>query len=145
MLPHPIRKVDKCPKQISVLSLSTRRGEVLCKATRLNTRLQELEGKADAPTCVDPAQRMMQKLEALDPDFKIHHFALIDLVDEPYTLQEEQATLEEHDDNVAQLTARIQQSITIILCPAHSASSDSNTCKVSFRRLLHLRKNLSCQ
>jgi len=40
------------------------------------------------------AQQMKQKLETLDLKFKVHHCALIDLIDDQETLQKEQDTLD---------------------------------------------------
>ena len=76
--------------------------------TCLTTRLKDLESKVDQPTTLDPAQRMTQKLNTLDSEFKTHHYALINLNDVEESLQKEQDALDEHDDDVTALAVRIQ-------------------------------------
>lgn len=44
----------------------------------------------------------------LEDDFKQHHFALIDLVDDETVLEAEQAMMDKHDADVADLTVRLQ-------------------------------------
>ena len=90
-------------------TLRKRRGIVRASITRLTNRLKDLESDTDKPTALDLAQGMTRKLEALDLEFRTHHHALIDLIDEEETLLTEQQTLDEHDDVIAELSARIQQ------------------------------------
>lgn len=95
-------------------SLSTsqkRKGIVRASLTRLRTRLSELESTPDTQ------QRLMTKLEALDKDFKVHHFTIVDLTEEEEALKGEQEALDGHDDDVAQLGVRIQQLISTLSTP----------------------------
>lgn len=78
---------------------------------------------------------MSKKLETLDSEFKVHHYALVD-GDE--ALSKEQEVLDEHDDDVANLASRIKLLIT-----ACSSSQESSSRRLASRRLTHLAKNLS--
>ena len=59
---------------------------VRASITWLSTHLKDLESKADQPATLNLAQHMSQKLESLDFDFKLHHYALMDLIDNPETM-----------------------------------------------------------
>ena len=41
---------------------------------------------------------MVKRLESLDADFKQHHMALIETIEEEEKLTEEQSLLDDHDD-----------------------------------------------
>ena len=92
----------------------------------------ERHGQTDA---LNLAQGMAQKLETLDNDFRTHHHALVDLIDDEGALSEEQGMLDGHDDSVAELSARIRRLIS-----ACTPSSDHSSRKVSSRRLSHLQR-----
>ena len=100
--------------------------------------LKDLESKVDQPATPDLTQRMKKKLDTLDSEFKTHHYALIDLIDDEETLQKEQDVLDEHDDDVTVHAVRIQQLLTNC-----ASSSDSSSRKIASRRFAHLQKNLS--
>jgi len=53
------------------------------------------------------AKQMLKSLENVDSDFKTHHLALIDLLEEEEDLEREQQVLDEHDEIVTALFARI--------------------------------------
>ena len=57
----------------------------------------------------------------LDANFKLNHFAIIDLVCDEF-LNIEQAVLDDHDDKIADLVLRIQQ-----LSPDSAPPSPSTT------------------
>ena len=80
---------------------------------QFNTKLKDLEGKADQPGTLDLTQQMKLKLESLDKDFKTYHYALVDLIDDEATLASKQESLDNHDDEMAILTVRVQQLITL--------------------------------
>ena len=122
-------------------SLSTsrkRRGVIRASLTRLRTKLSELEGTLEQPGTVDAAKRLLTRLEDLDKDFKVHHFAIVDFIEDEESLQGEQEALDNHDDDVTQLGVRLQQLIS-----ACSSPSDSNPRKVPLKRLSRLQKILS--
>ena len=117
-------------------SLSThKRSKGVTKAsiTHLTTRLRDLEADPSQPSTVDHAQRMRQKLDDLDAEFRGHHRNVINLTDSEDSLTREQDALDEHDDLVAELALRIQQLISS--CTA----SDVTARKVATRRLAHVR------
>ena len=68
-----------------------------------------MESKADQPTTLDLARQMSQRLENLDSDFKLHHYPLIDLIDDTETILKEQDILDGHDDKMATLYTRIKR------------------------------------
>ena len=110
-----------------------RRGVVRASITRLRNRLSELEGSLD----LDQARSLTSRLQTLDAEYKVHHYAIIDLLDDETALENEQETLDEHDDHVAQLVIRIEKIV------ATCSSTDSNQTKIDFKRLKHLEKRLS--
>ena len=95
--------------------------------------LKDLENKADQSTTLDLARQMSQGLESLDSDFKLHHYALINLIDDAETTLKEQDILDGHDDEMATLSTRIKQ--LIVVCDSSS--------KFGPRRLAHHERNLS--
>ena len=129
--------------EATTLSLSNckkRRGVVRASITKLTTKLKDLESKADQPGTFDLAQQAKKRLETLDSDFKTYHYSLVDPIDEKdeAALKNEQETLDNHDDEMAVLTIRVQQLIT-----ACAPTSDTNPCKIASRRLARLQKSLS--
>ena len=114
-----------------------RRGVAKASITRLSTRLKDLEADVSQPATIDHAQRMQQKLDTLDADFRAHHHNIVDLTDSEDSLAREQDVLDEHDDLVAELAGRIKQLITAC------SSSDTTPHKIAARRLAHVRKTLS--
>ena len=76
--------------------------------TRITTKLKDLEDKTDHASTSDLAQGMARKVESLDTEFRKHHFELVDLVDDEEALSREQEILDDHDDDVAELTTRIK-------------------------------------
>ena len=97
-----------------------------------------MEGDVGRPATFDLAQRLSQKLDVLDSEFRTHHHALIDLVDDQETLRKEQSTLDDHDDLVTDVAVRIQQLIN-----ACSSTPEVSARKIASRRLSHLEKTLS--
>ena len=78
------------------------------------------------------------RLDVLDSEFRTHHHAIVDFIDDEEALQREQSTLDEYDDCVAELAARMQQLISVC-----TSSSDSSPREIASRRLSRLQKNLS--
>ena len=87
--------------------LRRRRGVAKGSITRIETRLAELEGNSSRPNVHDSARQMLAQLKEHDTDFKRTHLTLIDLIEDEDALFDEQATLDDHDDQVASLTVRI--------------------------------------
>ena len=119
-------------------TLRKRRGVVRASITRLSTRLKDLERKSDQPASFDLSRQMSQRLETLDSDFKLHHYAFIDLINDIETMLKEQDIPDGHDDEMATLSTRIKRLIVV-----SDSSSESGPHKIASRRLAHLERNLS--
>lgn len=50
--------------------------------------------------------------KCLDAEYKIHHYSIVDLTDDEGALETEQAALDDHNENIAQLRIHIQHLIT---------------------------------
>ena len=83
-----------------------KRGTVKASITPLLTRVGELETAVDQADTLDHAQRSLIRLESLNSEYKVHHFALIDLIEDEAVLQREQENLDNHDDIVSDLSVR---------------------------------------
>ena len=116
------------PFRKTLTTFRKRRDVVRASITCLSTRLKELERKIFDPTTLDLVQLMSRKLESLELELKVHHHALIDILDDEEDLQTEQDPLDQHDE-MSVLVARIQRLITNC-----SRSSNSISCKVVFRK-----------
>ena len=55
------------------------------------------------------AKRDKYKLESLDSEFKVHHYAVVDVLDKPEDFAKEQEVLDEHDDSIAEVSIRMQK------------------------------------
>ena len=124
-----------CRKWMSVLR---KRGIVRASITRLSNRIKKLGGKVDQPSTFDLTKRDKDKLESLNSEFKVHHYAIVDILDKSKDLTKEQEVLDEHDVSIAELIIRMQKVISVC-----AAASDPNPCKIQSRRLAHLEKSLS--
>ena len=117
-----------------------KRGTVKASITRLLAHVGELETAVDQPDMLDHhAQHSLIRLETLNSQYKVHHFALIDLIEDEAILQREQENLDNHDDVVSDLSVHIQRLINS--CTTATMSPDIRK-KTSLRRLEHLQKNL---
>lgn len=86
-----------------------RRGIARASITRLVVPVSELESKPSlSPAEHLAAQQLSQKIEKLDAEFQTHHLAMVDHL-EGESLVTEQAVLDEHDDQLADLTIRVRQ------------------------------------
>ena len=127
--------------QEAISSQRRRRGTTKGSITRIRNRLRDLSEQVTegSPSeVISHAKLLLNKLETLDTDFKKCRFALIELIEEPGVLDQEQKTLDEHDDEVAVLTVALQQLIT-----AHSQSASSGLCKAASRRLARVNTSVS--
>ena len=92
----------------SLTNAKKRRGVARASLTRLTNRLKDLEGESAEHKTLELAQRMSQKLSDLDSEFRTHHHALIDLIDDEDALAKEQEVLDTHDDLVAELSVCVK-------------------------------------
>ena len=98
--------------QHTLSTLRRRRGITKASITRLPTCLKDLEGDITRPWTNDHTQKMQQKLDALDAEFRSHHQGIVDLINSEDSLTGEQNTLDEHDDLIADLSVRVNQLLT---------------------------------
>ena len=89
-------------------ALKRRRGAIKASITKLATKVAELEDKEPNPTIVTHAQQLSKRLENLDSDYKTRHFAILDVIEDEGQLTTGQETLDQHDDDIADLSLRIQ-------------------------------------
>ena len=89
-----------------------RRGVVKASLTKLGTKLTDLEGDSTVPTLLESAKNLADKLDTLRQDFKTHQLAIIDR-NEGEALAGEQQVLDDHDDQVSELSVRIQRLINL--------------------------------
>ena len=74
-----------------------------------------MEGKIDQLSSIELASGLSKKLERIDSEFRTHHFTLVDVIEDEETVLREQEILEDHDDEIVALTARIKQLMGCIL------------------------------
>ncbi len=119
-----------------------RRGVAKASITRLDTRVAELESKAEL-TAEDglTAQHLSQRLNALGAEFKSHHLAVIDIIDED-ALEGEQAILDENDDRISNLTMRVQRLVSSSPSSTSPLSTRPDPSHCLSKRLSHLDKEL---
>ena len=120
-------------------AIRRRRGVVRGSITRLRSRLSELKGKTDELDTPSHARRMAQRLETLDSEFKNHHYVIIESLEREEDLTREQNILDEHDEEIAQLSVSIE--MLIASCPP-TPSSDTSGRRLIARKLAHLKKKL---
>ena len=72
-------------------------------------------------------QRLAKKIESLDEEFKNQHFILVELLDQEDDLTKEQAALNEHDDQVADLSDRAEQLRLLVMEPTCSLERTPTT------------------
>ena len=122
-----------------IRSVKKKRTVIRGQVTRIRTRLAQLNAKEDEPETSSHAWRMATRLEDLDAEFKIHHLALVDLIESDDELEKEQGVLDEHEDQVADLVVRIERLIS-----SYSSIADGNLAEQSRvvlgRKLAHLTK-----
>ena len=90
-----------------------RRGVVRASLTKLRTKLIDLEGDTTIPTLMESARNLADKLETLRQDFMTHQLAIMDRTNEEDALADEQQVLDNNDDQVSELSVRIQRLITL--------------------------------
>ena len=121
----------------TIATVKKRRGVARASLTRLTNRIQDIERESGEPKTLELAQRMAQKLTDLDAEFRSHHHALIDLIEDDDALSREQETLDAHDDLVTELSVRIKRVIA-----TSSPSMNESARRIASRKLAHLQKSL---
>ena len=96
--------------------------------TCVTTKVREGEArKDDDPGIADLSKKLKEKLESLDSDFRNHHFTIIDLLEEESDLECEQTILDQHDDEVLDLTTWLDVLVDTSLRPQSSTLSVTKT------------------
>ena len=119
--------------QCALSSNKNKRGVVRASVTRLHTRVGELEGSGEDTDTTDQARRLTTLLQTLVEEFKVHHYAVIDVIEEEGDLAKEQDILDKFDDNVAQLLARLEK------LSSKEPSAGSSLSKSTTKQLKHLQ------
>ena len=114
-----------------------KRGVTCSTITKLGTQLSLLEGASHGPETADKAKRLATRLEALFEEFKVHHFSVLDLLEEEEDLAEEQEVFDCEDEKVTQIAARLER------LTSASTSSGPGQFKKEFNHLKRLEKGLS--
>ena len=96
----------------AITSARRMRGTAKASLKHLDGRIADLEGR-DELTIDDrlSSQQMLQKLSSVESDFKTHHLALVDLLDEE-ALEGKQLVLAETDNKKASLTIHLQRLVS---------------------------------
>ena len=123
--------------------LKRRRDTVTASIASLATKLTDSVTDKTDPVSLSIAQSLTHKLESLDAELHAQHYKILDLIDEADadTSVLEQKVLDQHDDEVTTLKARLAtfiESCSLASCP----STDPNLLKVTTCKLTRLEKNL---
>ena len=121
-------------------TVKRKRGVLRGQITRIRTRLTQLSAKTDEPQTVSHARRMANKLEELDVEFKSHHYALVELIKSDKDLAREQAILDEHENEFADLVIQVEELISSCN-PSSDAVSNENR-SILCRKLAHLKNQV---
>ena len=114
-----------------------KRGVVRASVTCLHTHVSELEGSTDNPETTDQARRLTTRLRTLAEEFKVHHYTVIDLIEDEGDLAKEQETLDNFDDDTAQFITRLEK------LASKPPSTGPSTSMVAIKHLRHLQRRLS--
>ena len=96
-------------KPTTLASARKRRGVVRASLTRMEDRVARWEEKEELTHSENlAAQRLLDKVNVLDQEFKGYHYAVVDFVEEESVLEHEQAIFDEHEDRVIDLIDRLQ-------------------------------------
>ena len=121
-------------------TLKKRRRVSHASNTCLTTRVREAETRKDDLGIADRSEKLKENLESLDTDFRNHHFAIIDLLKEESDLEREQTVLDQHNNEVLNLTTQLDLLINTSPRPQPSMLSVTKT---AGRRLKHLCKSFT--
>ena len=121
-----------------------RRGVASGRLTRLDTRLRDLEKRDDLSlaVCLESARQMRPKIASINSEFREHHSALVDMLDDDGELDKQQRVIDNHDDQVTNISARVECLINCLSAlPPTRLSMDQRN--VSLRFLHQVDKGLS--
>ena len=116
-----------------------RRGVSRGSITRLTKKVTELEKRGPDPKTLITARQVTKDVQTTSTDFKEKHLSVVDLLERDADLEAEQIVLDEHDEIVADLLARLDVLVTRLSSP--EAKDDPR--EISKKRLTRLEKKLS--
>ena len=124
-----------------IAGIRMKRGVVRASITQLTNRIDEVERMRDRDAALCHAQRVSAKLSELDSAFRSLQFKLIDLTDaeDVDSMDKEQGIMNEHDDNIDNLTIRIQQLLVVL----EANGPSSSTRRLLVRKLTRLEEALT--
>ena len=73
--------------------------------------MRDLEASIGDPEVSETAHSYKERIAALNAEFKMHHYNVVDAVESEAALADEQAILDEHDEAVNLLTSRSKLSL----------------------------------
>ena len=126
--------------EAAIATQRKKRGVVQGSLNQLRSWIRELESKTEHPDTPARGHRIVEKLKELGTDFKAHHFALIELIDDERDLTNEQEIFDKQDDDMANLTVSIER----LLSASTSTLPSINDSGLRFisQNLQHLQKKL---
>ena len=83
-------------------------GVVTASITRVSNHLKVLEVLLNHPESKDQLHSLLERLNVLDSEYKQHHFAIIDQIDDDEELGQEQEKFDQHDDHIVELTVSLK-------------------------------------
>ena len=98
-------------------TLKRRRDVIKSSIAKLTTKTGELEEADFTQAIANHAGQLLKKLDALDTEFKTHHMSVIDAIENEEELEGEQRELNAHDDNITNLSLRLQTLSTSTTVP----------------------------
>ena len=106
--------------------------------TRLTKKLTDLESRSGDPAIHATAKQLHKSIETADTDFKRQHLSLLELLETPEDLAKEQAVLDEFDEIVDNLFARIDQ-----LLSSSAAVVGPDPHQIATKRIRRLENSIS--
>lgn len=122
--------------QRALTSSRKKRGVFHASLTKLRTRLDELKATVDLPGTIDHVKHLSLWLQTLTEDFKLHHYAIVELVDDKEDLRREQDIIDKHNEEASRLAIRLEKLFTFY------SSLGPDQLKVPLKRLKPLEKAL---
>ena len=108
---------------LEIIGKKRRRGTVRASLTKMVSHVVDMECRAPlSPTDEIVAKRMEQKMYDLDKDFRGYHYSILDLMEKDEDFDEEQATLDEHEEKISNILDRLY-----IVCYARSSKTNQRS------------------
>ena len=113
-------------------SQKKRRGVARASITKLSNKVAELETLTSNPDTLIIAQSLVGRLKDLNTEFKTHHLAIVDLIDDEEELSTERDALDHH----VEIEAHLQRLISNL---ASASRIDSK--RTVLKRLTQVKEN----